>query len=471
MARLADIKREAGGGTSRWPSIATRTRPPACSRIGPWWRGWMTTAPARKWSWPAGPARDALLQALMRAGVGISRFEVVEPSLQSIFIAKVGVDAATAPAREDRPMHKIWAVIRREFLDKVRTRAFLIGTVLFPVLMIGLTLLPLLLDRRETAPKRIAVVDGAKGEVGMKVTEALAASRRQGSGAARYTVSRVPATDRTEAVRDSLVAGGPERREAETLDGVLVLTDESVDARPHHLPGRQRRQHGRHEQAGSAKLQTALRLERLRRAGVDPFVAMPALRPVDMVTQKVTAGKLTGESGSSSFMLAYVMGLVLYVVMLMYGIQVMSSVVEEKTSRIAEVLMSSVTPFQMMLGKVFGVGAAALLQLVIWGTTATLVTTYRTQLAKLFGASAEAMSSMATMKLPSLRPDLLAVFLIYFVLGFLLFAAMYAAVAAHVQLAAGGAAGGGTGVDDDGGGLRDDVLDAERSRAVRSPRR
>jgi len=108
----------------------------------------------------------------------------------------------------------------------------------------------------------------------------------------------------------------------------------------------------------------------------------------------------------------------------------MSSVVEEKTSRIAEVLMSSVTPFQMMLGKVFGVGAAALLQLVIWGTTATLVTTYRAQLAKLFGASPEAMSSMATMKLPSLRPDLLAVFLIYFVLGFLLFAAMYAAVAA-----------------------------------------
>ncbi len=327
-------------------------------------------------------------------------------------------------------MHKIWAIVRREFLDKVRTKAFLIGTLLFPVLMIGLSLLPLLLNRRESTPKRIAVVDGTRGDVGMKVTEALAAARRQGSSGARYTVSRVPAQDRTDAVRDSLVAlVGLEQAGSEALDGVLVLTDESVDAGRLTYLGVNVGSMGDMNKL-EGELQTALKLERLRRAGVDPFVAMPALRPVEMVTQKVTAGKLSGESGSTSFILAYVMGLVLYVVMLMYGIQVMSSVVEEKTSRIAEVLMSSVTPFQMMLGKVFGVGAAALLQLVIWGTTATLVTTYRAQLAKLFGASAEAMSSMATMKLPSLRPDLLAVFLIYFVLGFLLFAAMYAAVAA-----------------------------------------
>jgi len=327
-------------------------------------------------------------------------------------------------------MHKIWAVVRREFLDKVRTKAFLIGTLLFPVLMIGLSLLPLLLNRRETAPKRIAVVDGTSGEVGVKVTEALAASRRQGSDGARYTVSRVLAQGRTDAVRDSLVARvGLEQAGSETLDGVLVLTDETVDAGRIAYLGVNVGSMGDMNKLES-ELQTALRLERLRRAGVDPFVAIPALRPVDVVTQKVTAGKLTGESGSSSFILAYIMGLVLYVVMLMYGIQVMSSVVEEKTSRIAEVLMSSVTPFQMMLGKVFGVGAAALLQLVIWGTTATLVTTYRSALAKLFGASPEAIASMATMKLPSLRPDLLVVFLIYFVLGFLLFAAMYAAVAA-----------------------------------------
>lgn len=325
-------------------------------------------------------------------------------------------------------MHKIWAVLRREFLEKVRTRAFVIGTVLFPILMIGLTVLPILLDRRETEPKRVAIVDGASGDVGTKVTEALAASRREGAdGSARYTVFRVPARDRVDGVRDSLVQlVGIHQEGMESLDGVIVLTDESVDG-------------GRIPYLGvnvgsmadmrklESELQTTLRQERLRRAGIDVFAGMKASREVDLVAQKVTAGKLTGESGAASFMLAYIMGFILYISMVLYGIQVMNSVMEEKTNRIAEVLSSSVTPFQMMLGKVLGVGGVGLLQLGIWGGTAMAITTYRAPLARLFGASPESLSSM---KLPSVRPDLLAVFLIYFVLGFLLYAAAYAAVAA-----------------------------------------
>lgn len=325
-------------------------------------------------------------------------------------------------------MHKTWAVWRREFLEKVRTRAFVIGTVLFPVLMLALTLMPILLDRRETEPKRVAVVDGASGDVGMKVSEALAASRREGaSGTARYSVVRVPARDRVESVRDSLIAiTGVHEAGVESFDGILVLTDESVDG-------------GRIPYLGvnvgsmsdmrklESELQTALRQERLQRAGIDVFIGMKASRPVDVITQKVTAGKLTGESGAASFMLAYVMGFILYFAMVLYGVQVMNSVMEEKTNRISEVLASSITPFQMMLGKVLGVGSVGLVQLGIWGGTAMLVTTYKVQLGKLFGASPEALTAV---KLPPVRPDLLAVFLIFFILGFLLFAAAYAAVAA-----------------------------------------
>lgn len=325
-------------------------------------------------------------------------------------------------------MHKVWAVVRREFLEKVRTRAFVIGTVLFPIFMLALTLMPILLDRRETEPKRVAVVDGASGDVGMKVSEALAASRRDGKdGAARYSVVRVPARDRVEAVRDSLIAiTGVHQAGVEGLDGILVLTDETVDG-------------GRIPYLGvnvgsmndmrklESELQTSLRQERLQRAGIDIFVGMKASRPVDVVTQKVTAGKLSGESGATSFMLAYIMGFVLYFAMLLYGVQVMNSVMEEKTNRIAEVLASSVRPFEMMLGKVVGVGGVGLLQLGIWGVTAMLVTTYRGPLARLFGASPEALTAV---KLPSVRPDLLVVFLVFFVLGFLLYAAAYAAVAA-----------------------------------------
>ncbi|MCU0621396.1 MAG: ABC transporter permease [Gemmatimonadales bacterium] len=323
-------------------------------------------------------------------------------------------------------MHKVWAVVRREFLERVRTRAFLLGTLLFPLLMLGLTLLPVLLERRETAPKRIAVVDASTGEAGPRVVDALAAARRGEGGAARYVVTRVPAEGDGVSVRDTLVRRTGTEGEGTRYDGILVLTDDGVAKGriPYYgtnvgSPNDMRRL--------EAEVQTALRLERLRRAGIDPFTAMPALRPIDLQTAKVTAGTLTGESGGASFLLAYIMGFVLYFAMVLYGVQVMNAVVEEKTSRIAEVLASSLTPFQMMLGKVLGVGGAGLLQLGVWGITAMAVTTYRTQLARMVGASPEMLSQM---QVPDVRPDLLLVFLVFFVLGFLLYSSLYAAVAA-----------------------------------------
>ena len=183
-------------------------------------------------------------------------------------------------------------------------------------------------------------------------------------------------------MRDSLIAiTGVHQGGAEGLDGILVLTDESVDGGRIPYLG---------VNVGSMadmrklenELQATLRQERLRRAGIDVFIGMRASRPVDVVTQKVTAGKLTGESGATSFMLAYIMGFILYFAMLLYGVQVMNSVMEEKTNRIAEVLASSVRPFEMMMGKVVGVGGVGLLQLSIWGGTAMLVTTYRAPLAR-----------------------------------------------------------------------------------------
>ena len=323
-------------------------------------------------------------------------------------------------------MTKVLAVIRREFVERVRTRAFVLSTLLFPVLMIGMTFLPALLERRQTEPKRLAIVDGATGEVGARVADALASAKREGTGTNRYSVTRVAAPEnRVPEVRDSLVKlTGTTSRDG--FDGVLVLDDASVAS-------------GRLEYLGvnvtspsemqklETTMQVALRTERLKRAGIDPYLAMPALREVDLQTRKVTDGRLSGESGATSFIIAYLMGFVLYLALVLYGNQVMTSVVDEKSNRIAEVLVSSLSPFQLMLGKVVGVGSVGLAQLGIWGVTATLVTTYRAPLARLFGLSADA---AAAVKMPEFRPDVLVVFLVFFVLGFLLYAAAYAAVAA-----------------------------------------
>lgn len=327
-------------------------------------------------------------------------------------------------------MNKVLAVVRREFLERVRTRAFLISTLLFPVLMVAAFAVPILLERRATAPKRIAVVDGASGDVGAQVADALSSSRREGSegapGPLRYAITRVAAEGRVMAVRDSLVALTGVSGLAHGFDGVLVLDDEKVATGRIPYLGVNVSSPGDMQQLERV-LQATLRIERLKRAGVDPYLAMPALRDVDLRTGKVAAGRLTGDSGGTSFILAYIMGFLLYFAMLLYGSQVLTSVVEEKGSRIAEVLVSSLSPFQMLLGKVLGVGAAGLTQLGIWGGTAMLLTTFRVQLGHLFGASPQA---MAAIRLPEIQPSLLVVFLLFFVLGFLLYAAAYAAVAA-----------------------------------------
>jgi ABC-2 type transport system permease protein len=160
---------------------------------------------------------------------------------------------------------------------------------------------------------------------------------------------------------------------------------------------------------------------------VDPLVVMRAIGPVSLATQRVADGKLTGQSGDATFAIAYAMGFILYISLLIYGIQVMTSIVEEKSNRIMEVLASSMTPFQMLLGKILGVGSVALLQLGIWAGAAYAATTYRVQLLGLFGVDAAASGGMAGM-IPTIPGPLLVVFLIFFVLGFLLYASMFAAV-------------------------------------------
>jgi ABC-2 type transport system permease protein len=322
-------------------------------------------------------------------------------------------------------MHKVWAVIRREFVERVRTRTFLVSTLLFPALMIGLTVLPVLLERRTQAPRRIVVLDGASGEAGTRVADGLAAAKRtSGSQAARYRVTRIAASGALERQRDSLVRLVGAHDTAQALDGVLVLTDDVVSTGriPYYGANVGSPQDMRRLET---EVQAALRLERLRRAGIDPFVALPALRPIELESQKVTDGAVTGESGDASFILAYAMSFMLYLALILYGTQVMTSGVEEKSSRISEVLVGSLRPFQLLLGKVLGGGGGRLLQLAVWAGTAMALTRFRSQLAALFGVAPDA---LRTMPIPEVSPGLLAVFLLFFVLGFLFYASLYAAV-------------------------------------------
>lgn len=323
-------------------------------------------------------------------------------------------------------MRKVFAVIRREFVERVRTRAFMISTILGPVLMGLLIFLPALLAGRSTTVRNIVVLDAASGEFGSRVTSALSDVKFDNkANLPRFKITRISAPDRVQAVSDSLIALiGRSRSDVPGPDGFLVLTDSAMVSGEIKYFG---------TNVGSfadmATVEGAVRpvvqTERLMREHVDTAVVRRATAHVDLQTAKVTDGKVTGESGASSFWLAYLMTFILYIALLLYGIQVMSSVLEEKTSRIMEILSSSLTPFQLMLGKVFGVGSVGVFQLGIWCATSVYLTANLVPILKIMGQSPEA---AAAIKIPALSPALMVVFLLFFLLGFFLYAALYAAV-------------------------------------------
>lgn len=325
-------------------------------------------------------------------------------------------------------LHKTWSVIRREFVERVRTRAFIISTILGPVFFGAMAIIPGYLMSRDTGVKRVAVVDATSNAFGQKLSAALQAAMRRGENAGpRYQVTRVGATGRLLEVRDSLVKmTGLSKRQAAGFEGLVLVSDSTVTTgRLQYLGANV----GSFDDMGELErlARPLIITERLTAMGVDPAEVMKSVQGIDLVTAKVADGKLTGESGAATFFLAYAMGIILYIALLLYGQQIMTSIIEEKTSRIVEVLASSLTPFQMMLGKVMGVGMVALLQIGIWAGAATLFSTYKD---KILGAMGVASSGPLPLALPSMSPDLFLVFLTFFTLGFLLFAAAYAAVGA-----------------------------------------
>lgn len=326
-------------------------------------------------------------------------------------------------------MHKLWAVIRREFMVRVHTRAFVIGTILGPLVMGFLFVGPMLLQSRDKAPKRMVVLDEASGEFGARVTQALESARRGTApdAAPRYVVRLVEAGAGDQATLDSLIrlTGRPSSA-PEGLTGVLVIADSVFESGRVHYYG---------SDVGSMSdmgdLQRTIRQavigERLRRAGVDAAVLLKATEPITLETAQVSGGSVSGASGEASFLLAYGMSFLLYLALLLYGTHVMTSVLEEKTNRVMEVLVSSMSPFQLMLGKVVGVGLVGLLQLGIWVSTAMLLRSERTAIAGLLGVPA---TEALKLPIPEVSGALVLVFLTFFVLGFFLYAAAYAAVGA-----------------------------------------
>ena len=306
-------------------------------------------------------------------------------------------------------MHKVWAIIRREFVERVRTKWFWVSAILGPVLFAGIIVFQIF-QSLGGGVRNVAVVDSSSSGLGQRVVEAL-----ETSGAFRATL--VPARA---GVMDSL----RDVVESKKLNGFLIVSNDLVET-------------GRAEyHASSLGMQTIENLqrtlgrlvvkERLEQKGVNPGVVDWAQIRVALDQKKITRTGTVSESAAESFLMAYLMAILLFMAILLYGVNVMSSVLEEKTTRIIEVLVSSVRPFQLMLGKILGAGSVSFFQFVIWGVSARVLLSLRNPIAKMLGADPGAVQ----MTLPHIPAATLAVFIAFFLGGFLLYSAMFAAVGA-----------------------------------------
>jgi ABC-2 type transport system permease protein len=315
-------------------------------------------------------------------------------------------------------VHKVWAVIRREFIERVRSKWFLVSTILGPLFIIGVTVLPGLLMSRSGRVNHIVLVDEGAGAFAQRLQALLEASHR-------YAVDVVPATPAQYAMLlDSLT--GAVRTEA--IDGVLAVTPATVDSGVAEYRGRNVSSLA-DMQVMQALVRQGVVTERLTRLGMDPALVQRAQRGIDLRTVRITKHGATGESGMVTFFLGYGVGIVLYMIILIYGINVMRSVLEEKQTRIVEVLVSSLRPFQLMLGKIIGVGGVGLFQFGIWGLTGYLVVHFRAQLLSALHVSAAQVDAFT---MPQISLSLLLVIGAYFILGYLLYSALFAVVGASV---------------------------------------
>jgi ABC-2 type transport system permease protein len=302
------------------------------------------------------------------------------------------------------------AVIRREYLQRVRNKWFILSTLGIPVIMIAMMGIPIIMEMRNEAQESVIVIVDQTEVLYNDVVSDLGDS---------FEVEQVVYTGDVIQSLDERIAAGE-------ISGFLWLTDKTLSAgsavfRGNSTPGTLRRM-----RIQRAVVQSVLR-QRLGGAmsdteGLEALLSGGAIEYVSLQEDGLDEGER--EAGMVA---GFVGALMLYMVILLYGVQVMRAVLEEKTTRIVEIIISTVKPWQLMLGKILGVGAVGLTQLAIWALSMVLLATFG--LPYLAAVRPELLEVQTLLDvLPVGRG--IALFIAFFVMGYFLYSSLYAAVAA-----------------------------------------
>jgi len=310
-------------------------------------------------------------------------------------------------------MHKIWLIIKREYLVRVRKKSFIIMTILGPILMAALLIVPIYLADENQENRIIALNEDAN--YNLEDSEFIHFTTIPTSEA------ELLKTDFNESPFYALLYIDGENFTLYSNQQISLSVSKSIER----------------------QLEQLIEHEKLKLLGIDLQILEDASTEINITTKIISEdGNTSNSQAEASMGIGFLSGILIYMFIFMYGTMVMRGVIEEKTSRIVEVIISSVKPFQLMMGKILGVALVGLTQFVLWILLTIIISTVA-ELAFLDAnvMATEMNSSDQSVILAQVAEftggiNLLQIFLafiFYFLAGYLMYSALFAAVGSAVD--------------------------------------
>jgi ABC-2 type transport system permease protein len=316
-------------------------------------------------------------------------------------------------------MKKMFAVLKREYLAAVRKKMFIFMTLFFPVLMSALMVLPGLMMAKGMGEKQIVVVDGT-GELG-EAFEAPLATRteeRRGRMPSNLVVQYMNVKGKNvESEAKTYIDRISSSKSQGKVDGVLVIPPNVFDGKDVQMAFYSRSStdlvtHARLERAANRVIQK----RRFVAKGIDEASIAALTRDVPVDSVQVSKSGEQKKGGSANFIIGFLFAAFLIMPSLIYGMETMRGIIQEKTDRVVEILISSMSPTQLLSGKITGIALVGLTQITVWLIIAAVAAS--------FGATTAAMAGINVTQF--VRPMMFVYFILFFLLAYFTFVCIYA---------------------------------------------
>jgi len=328
-------------------------------------------------------------------------------------------------------MNKMFAVIKREYLQAVRKKMFILMTIFFPVLMATVFTVPMIMMAKGMGGKSVAIIDATgalKSSFGHQIEPVAPDPKKALDGGDRgelpqsINVEYVPANgiaSLTAAAKPYLHRLNVDKETGRRLDAVVLIPANSFDGSDAKMTfySRSSTDFITQERVSSVA-NRAIQRQRLAGRGIDAKAIDALTREVPIDSVQLSRSGEEKKGGAGNFFVGFIFAALLIIPSFIYGLETMRGIVQEKSERIVEVLVSSMTPRQLLTGKILGVAAVGLTQVTVWLTLIAAAGTYGVVSAKMAGFGFNVSQF--------LRPMMFVYFVLFFLLGYLTFVCVYA---------------------------------------------